>query len=1231
MNPSVLQPLDPQRPSGRRVSAPLLVFGVCLLAGAAITWRAAELRFERARAAARAEARARLAALELGFSAALGAAEQIARSVREGNGRAPNFQRTATELLERHPALATIELQPGGVTTAVAPGTGYERLLGRNLMTDPLGREAALLSLRQRSATVTGPVLLADGLPGLLVRQPVFLGGPGGREQAWGLATVAARFRDLLLAARLEDLTAADYQFALSTVAAPLQPAATITSTFRAAPADALIEPVRLANLELRLAIRPRAGWRHTGTVAFHSLVTVLLAAAAAAAVHWRRTARAAAAAASEADLRAARDSDRFRSLFDAAPEAGVLVDRQGNIQRVNGAAERLFARRAAELGGQSINTLVPGLAALLAAASRSLAQSALQLTGVRAAAGEFPAEIRIAPLPSPEGGSPVCCWIRETVVAPTPPAPPVEPPPRPADQALPQALLDAIPHPVFLKDAHARFVTSNRAYQVTFGLPVESLRGKTVMELPDLPEETRRTFLAEDQAVIAEGGRRSYELPIVQADGSARTVVYAVEGYRLPNGEPGGLVGVLTDITAQKEAERELHRQMAELQRARFLSETVLELTGFASWRVPLDGSATFHSSPRAEALMGDPPQPAHRFRLVEDWFAHAQAADESAARAALEELQQVATGHRIGYEATYAYRRPADGRVVWLRTTGRVIKDDAGRPLEIFGVLSDVTATKRLEAELTAARNEARQTAVALAAALAAPRAAAPAPAADPPAPGPAVASAPPAAADTPDVISPPATAVANSPAVADAPTEAPVRDLEAPAADSLGGSESEPDITAETGNFPTATPDAEPQPNPATSPTSGPDQAASPERPSELPAAIEAPSLAALTEAAAVPETDRTAGAAPTRDTGRPASNDGSAAAPEAEIEPAPREHAPPPPSEAPIAVARPPKSARRRRVPREEQLPLFGAELTSSEAPQPPDKDPVLTSVPTDKTPPSGGPTTGKLPPAEPEPQPTSAADTPALDGAPAAGAESFAAEPVPVGQSATPQGQPATSASEPAAATEASEFAEIEGLDAADGLRRAGGERKAFLQSLRQFVEQYAHATDEIRDLLIQGDSVAAERVAGHLGRAAEEIGAVELARATGDLERAMREATDPARIETCWAAAERLLGELVLELKPRLKSRSERAAARDEPEVEFNPGEWRRVAGQMLPLLADADPGAADCLAANRDVLRSAFTNEAFAEFAARVTGSQFAEALEQLRKAAKRRGVNLL
>ena len=61
---------------------------------------------------------------------------------------------------------------------------------------------------------------------------------------------------------------------------------------------------------------------------------------------------------------------------------------------------------------------------------------------------------------------------------------------------------------------------------------------------------------------------------------------------------------------------------------------------------------------------------------------------------------------------------------------------------------------------------------------------------------------------------------------------------------------------------------------------------------------------------------------------------------------------------------------------------------------------------------------------------------------------------------------------------------------------------------------------------------------------------------------------------------------------------------------------------------QIVPLLADQDPGAGDCLKDNLATFRGGFSHEGFSDFSQAVRDERFADALEQLRKAAKKNGI---
>ena len=126
------------------------------------------------------------------------------------------------------------------------------------------------------------------------------------------------------------------------------------------------------------------------------------------------------------------------------------------------------------------------------------------------------------------------------------------------------RALLDTIPNPIFYKGEHTRFLGCNRAYEEFFGTDRGQFIGKRVVDLDFMPEEQRLAYQAEDERLIAECGRSLKVTTMRRADGALRDTLYAVSAFRSPDGTPGGLIGVIVDITPQKDAEREAERARA-------------------------------------------------------------------------------------------------------------------------------------------------------------------------------------------------------------------------------------------------------------------------------------------------------------------------------------------------------------------------------------------------------------------------------------------------------------------------------------------------------------------------------------------------------------------------------------------------------------------------------------------------------------------------------------------
>lgn len=103
----------------------------------------------------------------------------------------------------------------------------------------------------------------------------------------------------------------------------------------------------------------------------------------------------------------------RFRGLLESAPDAIVVVDLEGRIQIVNGQAESMFGYERGEMLGSLVEMLVPhGSRALHSGYREAYFEqprtrpmgAGRSLKGLRKDGSEFPVEISLSPLDTPQG-----------------------------------------------------------------------------------------------------------------------------------------------------------------------------------------------------------------------------------------------------------------------------------------------------------------------------------------------------------------------------------------------------------------------------------------------------------------------------------------------------------------------------------------------------------------------------------------------------------------------------------------------------------------------------------------------------------------------------------------------------------------------------------------------------------------------------------------------------------
>jgi len=120
----------------------------------------------------------------------------------------------------------------------------------------------------------------------------------------------------------------------------------------------------------------------------------------------------------------------------------------------------------------------------------------------------------------------------------------------------LSRALLEALPLPVFFKDATGRYAGCNHAFEALVGLSRNQLIGRASLEI--LEPDDARMHRENDAALLAEGGRLIYEAQMPTPGGIRHCIVHKAALYDESATEEGaaGIVAVALDVTEQKQNE---------------------------------------------------------------------------------------------------------------------------------------------------------------------------------------------------------------------------------------------------------------------------------------------------------------------------------------------------------------------------------------------------------------------------------------------------------------------------------------------------------------------------------------------------------------------------------------------------------------------------------------------------------------------------------------------------
>ena len=227
----------------------------------------------------------------------------------------------------------------------------------------------------------------------------------------------------------------------------------------------------------------------------------------------------------------------------------------------------------------------------------------------------------------------------------------------------------------IALGDTAGRFAAVNSAFARQHGYAVDELIGQSVVATVDEASMPAvRAMLARnlDHYVIESNHRRK--------DGTTFPTLADVTSIHDDTGTVIARVGFFQDITAQKEVERYVAASPAVIFALRVGSQALEFL-----W-----------ASANLQALTGFAPAETNSL-----WW-HDRLHPHDAARVLAAHTPPYDRDHLV---LEYQFRH-RDGHYIWMRDEKRLIRDDAGRPVEVIGSWVDVTARVELEQQFRQAQ---------------------------------------------------------------------------------------------------------------------------------------------------------------------------------------------------------------------------------------------------------------------------------------------------------------------------------------------------------------------------------------------------------------------------------------------------------------------------------------------------------------------------------------------